>query len=125
MVTSQNKIASSYLVAGQRLPHVYDLVEPRPEEIVLSAVPPLLRPHRITPPPSQQRKRITAQRLVQFARKQAGRRCFPVIAKTRRNSHAPENKKRLRIHHGQRISVARSAWATGLKSYKTSYNDPA
>jgi hypothetical protein len=34
------------------MPQVDDLVEPRPEEIVLSAVPPLLRPHRITLPPA-------------------------------------------------------------------------
>jgi hypothetical protein len=31
----------------QRMSHVDDLVEPRPEEIVLPAVPPLFRPHRI------------------------------------------------------------------------------
>jgi len=33
---------------GERVIHVDDLVEPRPEEIVLPAVPPLLGPHRIT-----------------------------------------------------------------------------
>jgi hypothetical protein len=32
--------------------HVDDLIEPRPEEIVLPAVSPLLRPHRITLPPA-------------------------------------------------------------------------
>ena len=32
----------------ERVIHVDDLVEPRPEEIVLPAVPPLLGPHRIT-----------------------------------------------------------------------------
>src|SRR5271154_5875262 len=31
----------------QRMSHVDDLVEPRPKEIVLPAVPPLFRPHRI------------------------------------------------------------------------------
>ena len=31
----------------QRVGHVDDLVEPRPEQVVLSALPPLLRPHRI------------------------------------------------------------------------------
>ena len=36
---------------GERVIDVDDLVEPRPEEIVLSAVPPLLGPHRITLPP--------------------------------------------------------------------------
>jgi hypothetical protein len=33
---------------GQRVVHVDDLIEPRPEEIVLPAVPPLPGPHRIT-----------------------------------------------------------------------------
>src|SRR5208282_458753 len=33
---------------GQRVVRVDDLVEPRPEQIVLPAVPPLLGPHRIT-----------------------------------------------------------------------------
>ena len=35
----------------KRMPQVDDLVEPRLEEIVLPAVSPLLRPHRITLPP--------------------------------------------------------------------------
>jgi len=32
----------------QRVAQVDDLVEPSPEQIALSALPPLLRPHRIT-----------------------------------------------------------------------------
>jgi hypothetical protein len=33
---------------GERMVRVDDLVEPRPEQIVLPAVPPLPEPHRIT-----------------------------------------------------------------------------
>ena len=40
----------------QRVAHVDDLVEPRPEQIVLSAVPPLLRPHRIALRPLTRRR---------------------------------------------------------------------
>src|SRR5271167_702542 len=36
----------------QRMPHIDNLVEPRSEKIALSAVPPLLRPHRIILPPA-------------------------------------------------------------------------
>ena len=43
----------------QRMSDVDDLVEPRPEEIVLPAVPPLFRPHRINLRQPDGEKRIT------------------------------------------------------------------
>jgi hypothetical protein len=51
----------------ERMVHVHDLIEPRLEKIVLSAIPPFPRPHRN--PPHRQAKRITAKSADQFARK--------------------------------------------------------
>ena len=53
----------------QRMAGVDDLVEPRPEKIVLSAIPTLLRPHPEPPRRVLQRQRITPIRAAQFAGK--------------------------------------------------------
>jgi hypothetical protein len=49
--------------------HIDDLIKPRLEQIVLAAVPALLRPHPRISPAALQRQRITQRRPDQFARK--------------------------------------------------------
>lgn len=46
----------------QRMPHIDNLIEPRPKQIILAAVSPLFRPHRESPNRSVRDERITARR---------------------------------------------------------------
>src|SRR3984957_3752310 len=75
---------------GQRVVHVDDLIEPRPEEIVLTAVPPLPRPHRITLRRADGGRESQPNAPFNFARKQAYSRRFPANAMTRRSSKTPQ-----------------------------------
>jgi hypothetical protein len=68
----------------QRRPHIDDLIEPRPEKIALSAVPPLLRPHRITLPLANGGRESRAGGADQFARNRVARRIPPVKTNTLR-----------------------------------------
>jgi hypothetical protein len=68
---------------------VNDLIEPRPEEIVLPAVSPLLGPHRIAS--AKPTDRITTKQPDQFARNQADSRRSLANAMTRRSSLTLEN----------------------------------
>src|SRR5581483_796730 len=65
----------------QRMLHVDDLIEPRPKQIVLPAVPTLFRPHRESPNRPVPDERITTRAQDQFARKPARKR--PNLAKTK------------------------------------------
>src|ERR1700677_3222115 len=70
--------------------HVDDLVEPSPEQIVLTAVRTLLRPHRITLPSSKRQQGITAKGADQFARSQPSRPPKPAKAYTSNPSRSPK-----------------------------------
>src|ERR1700736_6529408 len=52
---------------GQRMVHVDDLIQPGAEQVLLSAVPSLYRPHRESPDRASRDQRITTLRPLQFA----------------------------------------------------------
>jgi hypothetical protein len=61
---------------------VDDLVEPRPEQVALPRLPPLLRPHQNPPPPPRCDDGITARSPDQFARKPIHNPCKPANMNT-------------------------------------------
>src|ERR1700677_3572038 len=92
--------------------HVDDLVEPSPEQIVLTAVRTLLRPHRITLPSSKRQQGITAKGADQFARSQPSRPPKPAKANTLKSQQKPQNQGASGFFTGdERMAGAGNAYA--------------